>query len=95
MSRRQLILELWNDRRAAVRGFFRRRPSSRQDAGDLTQEVYLRVLRAADERDIQDPEACLFTVARNLLVEHAVAERRNSAHAIRNWMRLLQPCCHK
>jgi len=82
MSRRQLILKLWNERRSALQGFFRRRPVSRRDAADLTQEVYLRLLRAADEREIVDPEAYLFTVARNLLTEHAVAERRDSERAI-------------
>jgi RNA polymerase sigma factor (sigma-70 family) len=76
--RRQLILKLWNDRRAAVRGFFRRRASSRKDAADLTQEVYLRILRTSDAREIHDPEAYLFTVARNLLTEHAIGERKNA-----------------
>jgi RNA polymerase sigma factor (sigma-70 family) len=39
----------------------------------------LRLLRAADERDIANPEAYLFTVARNLLTEHSVSEQRQAA----------------
>ena len=76
---RQLIQDLWREHSRALQAYFRRRPSSSRDAADLTQEVYLRLLRAADERDIANPEAYLFTVARNLLTEHAVSEQRQAA----------------
>jgi RNA polymerase sigma-70 factor (ECF subfamily) len=73
-----LIQQLWREHRLGLQAFFRRRHSSRRDAADLTQEVYLRLLRATDERHIANPEAYLFTVARNLLHEHAVAEQRQA-----------------
>ena len=78
MSRRKLIQELWAEHRFALQAFFRRRIRSTRDAADLTQEVYFRLLRTGDDRAIQNPEAYLFTVARNLLTEHAVLERRQS-----------------
>lgn len=77
------IEQLLLDKSSAVQAFFRRRlrPGSSVEALDLAQEVYSRVLNAGRQRVIQDPEAYLFTVARHLLEEHAVAERRRSQHA--------------
>ncbi len=74
------IDQLFAEKGAAVQSFFRRRlrAQSRGDAPDLTQEVYSRMLQAGRARAIEDPEAYLFTVARHLLEEHAVAERRRS-----------------
>ncbi|HEY8506736.1 MAG TPA: RNA polymerase sigma factor [Steroidobacteraceae bacterium] len=80
MNRRRLIQKLWSEHSLALQAFFRRRPASQRDAADLTQEVYLRLLRAADEREIANPEAYLFTVARNLLSEHAVSQQREETH---------------
>ncbi len=58
-----------------LRGFFVRR-GARQDAEDLVQETYLRLLRAheGEGEAIANPEAYLFTVALNLAREQA--ERR-------------------
>lgn len=74
------IERLFIEKSTAVQAFFRRRlrPGSGADALDLTQEVYSRMLNASRLREIQDPEAYLFTVARHLLEEHAVAARRRS-----------------
>lgn len=44
---------------------------------DLTQEVYLRVLRAWNSGTIENPEGYLFTVEANLVKEHAAAEARS------------------
>jgi RNA polymerase sigma-70 factor (ECF subfamily) len=38
--------------------------------------VYLRLLRSTDSQEIENPEAYLFTVARNLLKERAITRRR-------------------
>src|SRR5882757_3334890 len=74
--------QLFAEKSVAVQAFFRRRlrPGSASDVLDLTQEVYSRVLNAGMQRTIQDPEAYLFTVARHLLEEHAVAQRRRARH---------------
>ncbi|MCD9088675.1 sigma-70 family RNA polymerase sigma factor [Stenotrophomonas sp. SY1] len=60
-------------RRRLLRGFFLRRGSHTEDAEDLAQEVYVRLLRRGDDnaQAIDNPEAYLFTVAANLAREHA------------------------
>jgi RNA polymerase sigma factor (sigma-70 family) len=57
-------------------GFFRRRVRHSWDAQDLTQEVYLRLLRADERELIRNPEGYLRTVAGNLLREYAVLHKR-------------------
>jgi len=64
--------------RGALQAFFYRRLRTKADAGDLVQEVYLRMLRVGDPEAIRNPEAYLFTVAANLLKENAVADRRHA-----------------
>lgn len=56
--------------------FIRRRVRRAADASDLTQELYLRLLRADRAELIRNPEAYLYTVAVNLLREQAVLDRR-------------------
>lgn len=62
----------------ALNRFFRRRHLHRQDAEDLAQEVYLRLLRSerAETGAIRNPEAYVFTVAVNLLRERAALTSR-------------------
>jgi RNA polymerase sigma factor (sigma-70 family) len=62
--------------RGALQAFFYRRLRTKADAVDLVQEVYLRMLRVSDTDAIRNPEAYLFTVARNLLQENAALDRR-------------------
>lgn len=59
-----------------VTAFIRRRVRRAVDASDLTQELYLRLLRADRAELIRNPEAYLYTVAVNLLREQAVLDRR-------------------
>ena len=49
--------------------FLAARLSNEQDAQELAQEAYLRLLRASDSKLIRDPAAYLFRIARNLLHE--------------------------
>lgn len=56
--------------------FIRRRVRRAADASDLTQELYLRLLRADRGELIRNPEAYLYTVAVNLLREQSVLDRR-------------------
>jgi len=77
MIRRNLIQQLFADHAGALQGFFRRRLGAAQrDAADLTQEVYLRLLRVRGS-EILNPEAYLFTVASNLVKEQSVMRRRD------------------
>ena len=61
-----------------LRGFFVRRGAN-DDAEDLVQETYLRLLRAhhCQGEAIANPEAYLFTVALNLAREQAVRRQRS------------------
>jgi RNA polymerase sigma factor (sigma-70 family) len=63
---------------AALNHYFLRRVAHSWDAQDLVQEVYLRLLRSDpdDAAQIRNPEAYLFTVAANLVKEHAVGKQR-------------------
>ena len=54
--------------------FFRRRVRRQQDAAELAQEVFLRILRVPDASAIRNPEAYLYTVASNLAKEHGAQE---------------------
>lgn len=61
-----------------LRGFFVRRGAN-DDAEDLVQETYLRLLRAhqCQGEAIANPEAYLFTVALNLAREQVVRRQRS------------------
>jgi RNA polymerase sigma factor (sigma-70 family) len=69
---------LFAEKGASLNSYFLRRVAHRWDAQDLVQEVYLRMLRADldDDSSIRNPEAYLFTVAANLVKEHAVGRQR-------------------
>ena len=71
-----LIERLFAAHRGALQAFFHRRVQPREDATDLAQEVYVRMLRLKNLDSIRDTEAYLYTVASNLAREHAVRERR-------------------
>ena len=74
-----LVERLFGEHRAALQSFFGRRIRSKADAADLVQEVYLRMLRISDQEAIRKPVAYLYTVANNLVKEHAVIERRRAS----------------
>lgn len=67
---------MFEDHAPLLRGFFVRR-GARQDAEDLVQETYLRLLHAHERKGelIANPEAYLFTVAQNLAREQAARRR--------------------
>ena len=73
-----LVGRLFAEQRGALLAFFRRRIRTKADAQDLAQEVYLRMLRVSDQERIRDPVLYLYTVANNLLKEHAVLDRRQA-----------------
>ena len=74
-----LVERLFADHRAALQTFFRRRIRSQADASDLAQEVYVRMLRIKDQEAIRNPVPYLYTVANNLVKEHAVLEHRQAS----------------
>lgn len=70
------IEKLFSLRGARLKSFFGRRVRARDEVADLTQEAFLRVLRADSSRAIHNPEAYLFTVATNLVREYCVLNNR-------------------
>lgn len=80
-DRRAFWSQLFAANRLALQGFLRRRVAPAWDVQDLAQEVYVRMLRV-DERQaeaIRDPRAYLFTVASNLVKEHAMLQKRRAS----------------
>ena len=73
-----LVERLFAEHRSALQAFFRRRIRTKADAADLAQEVYLRLLRLSDQEAIRNPVPYLYTVANNLVKEHAVLDRRQA-----------------
>ncbi|HXY96175.1 MAG TPA: RNA polymerase sigma factor [Steroidobacteraceae bacterium] len=73
-----LVERLFAEHRGALQAFFRRRIRTKTDAPDLAQEVYLRMLRISDQDAIRNPVLYLYTVANNLVKEHAVLDRRRA-----------------
>ncbi|HGM5880202.1 TPA: RNA polymerase sigma factor [Stenotrophomonas maltophilia] len=73
---RRRLARMFEEHAPLLRGFFVRR-GARQDAEDLVQETYLRLLRAREGKGepIANPEAYLFTVAQNLAREQAARRR--------------------
>ncbi len=78
-SKRTFVERLFAEHRSALQAFFSRRLKVKHDASDLVQEVYLRLLRVKDADAIRNPEGYLYTVATNLVYEHAVLARRQAA----------------
>jgi RNA polymerase sigma-70 factor (ECF subfamily) len=73
------VERLFAEHRRALQSFFYRRIRTKSDAPDLAQEVYVRMLRVSDTDAIRNPELYLYTVASNLVKEHAVLERRQTS----------------
>jgi len=70
---------LFAQHRRALQAYFYRRIRTKSDAPDLAQEVYVRMLRVSDTDAIRNPQLYLYTVASNLVKEHAVRDRRQAS----------------
>ncbi|MCY4427771.1 MAG: sigma-70 family RNA polymerase sigma factor [Halieaceae bacterium] len=75
---RELAATLSGRRRELVR-YLRSRLPSEDDAGDLAQEAYLRLLRLKDDHLILNPEAYLFRIASNLVHEYWLRAKSDAA----------------
>jgi len=75
---RGFVEELFAKHRRALQAYIWRRIRTKSDAPDLAQEVYVRMLRVSDTEAIRNPQLYLYTVASNLVKEHAVLEQRTA-----------------
>ena len=74
------VERLFADHRRALQAYFYRRIRKKSDVADLTQEVYLRMLRVGNSEAIRNPQVYLYAVASNLVKEHAILDRRDERH---------------
>ena len=89
MARSEPIADIGEAERLAARfrrpllSFFLRRLHNREEAEDLTQEVFLRILRREDTVPVDNPEIYIFRIAANLLRDRArkAATHRTADHA--------------
>ena len=75
-AKHALVERLFAEKRGALLAYISRHIRRQSEAAELAQEVYVRMLRIPDTESIRNPEAYLFTIASNLLREHAIQERR-------------------
>lgn len=73
----QLRLELGARFSGPLMKFFLRRLKDRSQAEDMTQEVFLKVIRASESEAIENAEKYVFTAAANLLHDHRRRILRN------------------
>jgi RNA polymerase sigma factor (sigma-70 family) len=66
----------------ALRAFLLRRFSSLPDHDDLVQETYVRLLRVSDPQRLVHARAFLFTIARNVAIDHVRHTRRTPVDPI-------------
>jgi len=78
--KRWFVEKLFAEHRGALQRYIYRRIRSKADAPDLAQEVYIRMLRLSDTEAIRNPQMYLYTVASNLMKEHAQREHRSAIH---------------
>lgn len=71
------IYSVFREQEAALRRFLRRISPSNADIDDIAQETILRALQAERDRDILQPKAYLYMIARNV-VRDAMDKRSRS-----------------
>ena len=69
LESRQRVAQLFTDHRDRLQQYLSARLANPDDAAELAQEVYLRLLRTRRADLIKHPQAYLFRIARNLLHE--------------------------
>lgn len=62
---------------AALHSFFVRRLHRDQDAKDLAQEVYLRLMRFGDAELVREPHAYVFHIACQVVGQHRLKSKRD------------------
>lgn len=60
-----------------LRRYLKRKLRNEQDARELAQEVWTRLLRVSDAREVLEPMAYIYTAARNVISEFHLRRRRD------------------
>lgn len=74
-----VLIDHYLRQRDALARFLRARLGPGADVEDLLQDVYLRVVTADADADIQNPRAYLYRLASNLLLDRARSRRQAAA----------------
>src|SRR3546814_8676241 len=77
-----LAEQLYAEFREPLLGFFLRRVHNRAEAEDLTQDVFVRLIRAGRSDRIENPNAFVFKIATNLLRDRGRAAGRAGITAL-------------
>lgn len=72
-----LIFRVFRNNENAIRKFLWRYVSSRHEIEDITQETILRALQAEKSREIREPKAFLFGIAKNIVRKELHRKSRN------------------
>ncbi len=78
-ERDRLLADLSARYREALRRYFYRRVQNHAEAEDLTQELFVRIVRKADIGQVENPEAFLFQAAVNLLRDRSRRYKTSNA----------------
>ncbi len=68
-------------KRAQIEQYLANRVANPEDARELAQEAFLRLLRLEETEFIQQPEAYLFRIAVNLAYEHGLRQKKSPIDA--------------
>lgn len=79
-TRESFLRRLSERYRQPLTAYFQRRVRSRNEAEDLTQEVFLRLVRRLDVEAIDNPEAFVFQSAVNLLRDRSRRGKTLQSH---------------
>ncbi len=79
---RQFVRELFQSKSTDVERFLRFRIRNPEDARDLSQEAFLRLLRLDRSEFIRRPDQYLMRIAANLAYEHRLREKSRAAEAL-------------
>ena len=82
MQARARVAQLFADHRDRLEAYLRTRLANRDDAAELAQEAYLRLLRVKQADLIRHPQAYLYRIARNLVHELYAGQRASSVAEI-------------
>ena len=78
---RRTLLSRWVSRwNSDVRRFVGRRVRNSAEVEDIAQEVYLRLLRMRDLGQVQNPEAYLIGIAKNVICDWQLRSRQSKPH---------------
>lgn len=69
LDRLSFFNDAFREHRSRLYQYLRRRLANEDDAQELAQEAYLRLLRVSRNELVRDPQAYLYRVARNLVYE--------------------------